>query len=174
MEEEIWLDIKEYEGLYKVSSHGRVWSYPKKGKGGHNGKMLSAGKDTNGYLKILLLKDKKRKTITIHRLVASAFIPNPNNYPIILHGDDNTANNYYKNLSWGTNKMNSEDMINKGRANKARGEKHGLAKLTEQQVLEIRAKYTGKYGEQKQLAIEYNIKHPAISEIISRKQWKHI
>ena len=93
-EPEVWADIIGYEGLYQVSTWGRVYSLPKKGRGGHNGKYLSPGSDNYGYLLLALLKNKKRKTLRVHCLVAQAFIPNPNNYPHVMHLDDNPTNNY--------------------------------------------------------------------------------
>ena len=105
---EEWRDIKGFEGRYKVSNLGRVWSRYKK-------------KD-NGILK-QNIRCKKRKyqslcvhlwdsnhimyTIAVHRLVAQAFIPNPNNYPYINHKDENPQNNNVNNLEWCTPKYNS-------------------------------------------------------------------
>jgi len=175
MEPEEWVDIEGYEGLYRISSWGRVWSYPKEWiRGKHNGKMLLGRKNVGGYLQIILFKDKKIKNFLVHRLVAEAFIPNPNNYPKVLHADDNPSNNYYKNLSWGTQKMNIDDMYSKGRANKSKSEKSPLSKLTEQQVLEIRSKYIPRKYSSRKLAKEFGVSQTIILRIISRKTWTHI
>ena len=98
---EIWKDIKGYEGLYKISSLGNIFSLIS----GRNRKLkLSKA----GYLMIDLYKNGGGKWFRVHRLVAEAFIPNPNNYPIVLHLDNNKSNNHYNNLKWGTVSENTQ------------------------------------------------------------------
>ena len=95
MEKEIWKSVKEYEGLYWVSNYGRVKS---------KRKIL---KPTLGeYLKVGLSKNGVQKTLTIHRLVAQAFVENKNNYNFVNHKDENKLNNFYSNLEWCDNKYN--------------------------------------------------------------------
>ena len=77
-------------------------------------------------------------------------------------------------LWWGSNADNMRDKEEKGRGNHAQGEKQGSAKLTAEQVLKIRTKYTGKHGEQMALAKEYNVYYTTINKIIKRESWKHI
>lgn len=84
MEEEIWKDIEGYQGLYQVSNLGRVKSLSKWHKNGSNGyltkeKILKHAVHRDNYLIIVLSKNNKQKTVKVHRLVAKAFIPNPNN-----------------------------------------------------------------------------------------------
>lgn len=93
-------DIAEYEGLYAVTSCGKVWSYRSK-------KFLEPYK-MGEYLGVALYKDGKRKNYYIHRLVAEAYIPNPNGYKIINHKDENKYNNCINNLEWCTSKYNNE------------------------------------------------------------------
>lgn len=102
---EVWKDIPNYEGLYQVSSWGRVKSL----NYNHTGKerILKPQKNTFEYLHISLCKDSKRKTFTVHRLVATAFIPNPYNLPQINHKDENKENNHVDNLEFCTAKHNS-------------------------------------------------------------------
>ena len=97
-----WRDIKGYEGLYKISSNGEIYS-------------LISGKErklkiskSNGYVLIDLYKDGIGKWYRVHRLVAEAFIPNPNNLPIVMHLDNNKQNNHYTNLKWGTISENTQ------------------------------------------------------------------
>ena len=95
---EIWKDIKGYEGLYQVSSHGRV-----KRLGNNKTKkemFLSPAPNDKGYLYAHLSKNNKKKTIAIHRLVAMEFINNSLNLPEVNHKDENKGNNHYYNLEW--------------------------------------------------------------------------
>lgn len=103
--EEIWKDIKDYEGLYQVSNLGRVKSlnYLRTEKE----QILKTNKVCRGYYQVVLWKDKKPKRYSVHRLVAEAFLPNPFNYPIINHKDENPSNNCSQNLEWVTYKYNS-------------------------------------------------------------------
>ena len=111
---EIWKDIEKYEGLYQVSNMGRVKSLERFRKGKHNSlvfaneKILKGKIDKDGYLEYTLSKDGKLKSYRAHRLVAKAFIPNPNNYPIINHINKIKDDNRAKNLEWCTNQYNTE------------------------------------------------------------------
>lgn len=110
-----WKDVIGFEGLYQVSDDGRVRSLPRLKICGFNGKqimqrgrILKPGHTNDGYAFVNLVNaNGKYKPYYIHRLVAQAFIPNPNNYPIINHKDENPSNNYYKNLEWCTYEYNS-------------------------------------------------------------------
>lgn len=99
-----WRDIPNYEGKYQVSNTGRVRSlnYGRTGKI----KVLKQGTKDNGYKVVVIYKNGKRKKYLVHRLVAQAFIPNPNNYPIINHKDENKTNNAVWNLEWCTYEYN--------------------------------------------------------------------
>jgi len=90
---EIWKDIKGYEGLYKISSQGNVYSV-------RNNKILIPGTKRSGYLKVNLSYKGQIKTYTIHRLVAETFISNPNNLPQVNHKDECITNNCIDNLEW--------------------------------------------------------------------------
>lgn len=109
---ETWKDIKGYEGKYQVSNTGLIKSLPKlKGKGrGYLTKeiILSPKKDRYGYLVVCLRKDNKNHHFTVHRLVASAFVPNLHNKPIINHKDGNKLNNNVENLEWCTVQENTK------------------------------------------------------------------
>lgn len=96
--EEIWKDIKGYEGLYQVSNLGNVKSLNY--KRWHKEKIMNMQINKGGYYTISLHKDKKEKRFLVHRLVAEAFIPNIYNLPQINHKDENSLNNNYKNLEW--------------------------------------------------------------------------
>jgi hypothetical protein len=98
MENEIWKNIEGYEGLYQVSNLGRVRSLNYKNTG--RKKILSAGKTKGGYLHVVLCKNGKLSCKYIHRLVAEAFIPNPNNLPEINHKSEDKTLNTVKSLEW--------------------------------------------------------------------------
>lgn len=99
---EIWKDIPEYEGLYQISNLGRVKTLGRKRvKEG-----IRKTEICKGYERIDLSKNNKSKHYFIHQLVAKTFIPNPNNYKIINHIDENTLNNCVENLEWCTQQYN--------------------------------------------------------------------
>ena len=103
MAEEIWKDIKGYEGLYQVSNLGRVKSFnAKNGRLSNQSRLLTPKLDRYGYLKLTLCKDKEYKYVTVHRLVALAFINNVENKPEVNHKDGNKLNNCVDNLEWMT------------------------------------------------------------------------
>ena len=93
-----WRDIEGYEGLYQVSNEGRVKN--------SKGKILKGEKSCWGYLRVGLWKDGKQAHKQIHRLVAEAFIPNPQNLPQVNHKDENKQNNSVDNLEWCDRKYN--------------------------------------------------------------------
>ena len=97
-------DIKGYEGIYGITSCGKVWSYKSK-------RFLTPMAYDNGYLYVNLYKDGKRKNCYVHRLVAEAYIPNPDNLPQIDHIDNNKNHNYLNNLKW----ITCRDNVRKGR-----------------------------------------------------------
>lgn len=112
---EIWRPVVGYEGLYEVSNLGRIRSLDKIGINVHRngyklikGKVLKCTKCVNGYMKVNLYKKKQKKTHLIHRLVADAFIPNPNNYPVINHINEIKTDNRACNLEYCTMQYNNE------------------------------------------------------------------
>ena len=118
MNKEEWKPIKGYEGLYEISNWGRVKSLL--GWNGHKyiqrERILDPYKQqSNKYYSrsvVKLTKDNKTKDFKVHRLVAEAFIPNPDNYTVVNHIDGNSLNNKVENLEWCTQKVNIKHAIN--------------------------------------------------------------
>ena len=110
---EQWKAIAGYEGHYEVSDQGRVKSL-KYGKD----RILKQCKTNKGYLRVCLRKYEQNKVLLVHRLVAEAFIPNPNNLETVNHKDEVKSNNTVGNLEW----MSVKDNINYGTRNKRAGE----------------------------------------------------
>lgn len=100
--EEQWKQIKGYENEYLISSYGRVKTL-------YTNKIRGYGSNKKGYLNVVLYKNGERKFFAVHRLVASHFIPNPNNYPCVDHIDTNPRNNNVENLRWCTYSMNARN-----------------------------------------------------------------
>lgn len=131
---EIWKDIKGYEGLYQVSTCGRIKSLARmvpfsnihtSGYRQLKEKILKGGITKDGYNVVTLRKDNIGKIYSIHRLVAETFIPNPNNLPEVNHKDENKVNNHVDNLEWCTHQYNSTCGTIKSRQRQARlGVKH--------------------------------------------------
>jgi hypothetical protein len=112
---EIWKDIKGYEGRYQVSNLGNVKRLDRLIYNGHGmqllkNKILKPYK-RHEYLRVKLYnEDGKIEQCVIHRLVAKAFIPNPNEHPMVLHADNNPKNNCLYNLRWGNQSENMKQM----------------------------------------------------------------
>lgn len=104
--EEIWKDIEGYEGLYQVSNLGRVHSL-------YRNIILKGFIDQDGYRLVTIYKNNTKSNKTIHRLVAQAFIPNPENKSHVNHIDEDKTNNRVDNLEW----MTAKENINHGTHN---------------------------------------------------------
>lgn len=121
---EIWKNISNYNDKYQISNYGRIKSvdsvymipnqYKKMHKHIYRGKILKTSIDNNGYANIRLRKNGKTKCFLIHRLVAKAFIPNPNNYPVINHINGNKLDNKVENLEWCTQSHNVKEAYKLG------------------------------------------------------------
>lgn len=106
--QEIWKDIVNYEGLYQISNLGRVRSLHWNNT---NETRLLTPFDNDGYVRIGFRHNRKLKNFLVHVLVATAFIPNPENKPEVNHKDGNKKNNCVCNLEWVTKKENKRHAI---------------------------------------------------------------
>lgn len=120
---EQWRDIDGFEGMYQVSDQGRVRSVERTIKMKRNGKeydmhlrgkILSLTHTRGGYMSVQIFKDSKYYTYKVHRLVAIAFLPNPDSLPEINHIDGNKTNNVSNNLEWCTKSHNIRHAFNSG------------------------------------------------------------
>ena len=177
MEQEIWKDIEGYEGLYQVSNFGIVKSLDRTvTRSSHSmilkSYILKLWYDKKQYQYVSICKLSVKKHQPIHRLVAKHFIPNPLNLPCVCHKDDNPKNNHATNLWWGTQQDNIKDMMSKKR--NSFGERSGLSKLKESDVLAIRELRNNKKIPIIEISKLFNMSTNSISRISRYVDWKHI
>ena len=167
MNDEVWKDVPGYEGLYKVSSHGRVYSSV-------TNKIMKSSESSHGYLVVQLSNHGKSREWKVHRLVAISFIPNPFNLPQVNHKDLDKKNNFVENLEWCTLKFNIEHASRNGRRTAgATGTLSPNHKLTESDVREIRRQLNlGISGAQ--IARKYNVDNTTIYNIKHGETWKDV
>lgn len=172
---EIWKDIEDYEGLYQISNLGRVKSLERKIKRRNDRiqtvkeRILKLNLDKEGYHTVKLHKEGKGKNFKVHRLVALAFISNPDNKLEVNHIDGIKTDNKVTNLEWNTRNENMQHAVDNG-LHDQKGSKSNTAKLTEEQVLEI----MDSNSTCRVLAKIYNVNSSTINRIKNRKIWKDI
>lgn len=170
---ELWKPIAGYEGLYEVSDCGCIRSLPRTVSFGNQKRttpymIISPYIRPAGYATVKLGKNGKKRNHYVHRLVALAFIGDcPKNHEV-CHRDGSKTNNVVSNLYWGTRKDNIADNLRLGRH--PIGEAHGMAKITEDDVLSIR----DDSRETKEIAKAYGLSVASIRNIKNRKNWKHL
>jgi len=165
---EVWKPIAGYEGLYEVSNFGNVKSLSY-----HRTKVerILRLSTAAGYPLIHLYKCGKSTAIKIHRLVATAFIPNPDSKPTVNHINGIKTDNRVQNLEWATYSENLKEAHRLGLAN-SKGERHSQSKLTSFEIIEIRT--MGKSKTIYELGVQFGVSYQHISKIIRRETWRHI
>lgn len=165
---EEWRPVRGYEGLYEVSNIGRIKSL-------RNNIVLKQLDSGNGYFKVLFSKCGKVRSFWVHRLVASAFVPNPNDLPVVDHLDGNKRNNNAENLDWCTSGDNSRRAWNNGLIPPLPvmyGEQHPNHVLTREKASDIRRLYaTGEYT-QRQLGSVFGVSQATIKSILKNRTWR--
>lgn len=127
---------------------------------------------TRRYPSVNLYNSNGSKSLSIHRLIAEHYIPNPNNYPYVNHIDGNKLNNSITNLEWCTPKQNNDHAITMG-LQKVVGEENGCSKLTDEQVSKI--KYLLSIGtHQRVIGKQFGVSQTLVHFIKRGKLWKHI
>lgn len=142
---EKWKLIKEINELYAVSSLGRIMSM-------RDGRIIKTVVRSGYEDAILTNESKQQKSFLVHRLVAQAFIPNPNNYPIINHKDENSLNNNMNNLEWCTfsyNNTYNNIHIKNGKKRKGRPAHNKYKSVDKNKVLYV-------YSQEGELQKEYS------------------
>lgn len=170
------IEIQGYEGLYSVTSDGRIWSHPK-GTNTKNGRWLSL--DNSGrYPVVGLTKDGSTKRHSVHRLVAQAYVSNPNNLPQVNHINGNRADNRAENLEWVTSSENRIHAWNTGlqvatedHKTSARKAGYGRRLFSMEQAEDIRSAYASGRMNQYELADYYNTSQAVINGIVLNKTY---
>lgn len=153
--------MKKVEGYdYAVSQSGKLYNLSES--------EIQGSKDRKGYIHVSLSKDGVRKTFLLHRLVASAYIENPNNYPQVNHIDGNKSNNSVDNLEWATASSNVIHAYNTGLSDYS-GERNGRAKYSDIFISTIRKDFEEGLT-RKQLSALYSISYSHIVSILSNKR----
>jgi hypothetical protein len=172
MGNEIWKDIKGYEGFYQVSNLGNVKSLDRKTLYQYKwikGKILKPS-DNKGYLRVCLQKNSDKSWKYIQRLVGEAFIPNPNNLPEINHKNLIKSDNYVENLEWSTKQDNMDHAVRNGVI--LSGENANTAKLTWDKVRIIREWYLeDKSSTGRGLGKIFGVSKHAINSLLKNEFW---
>jgi hypothetical protein len=170
MQEE-WKSLTKYNN-YEISNTGKF-------RNRKTGRTLKTFLHENGYFYITIApfgRQGKKVSLKIHRLVAEAFIDNPENKPFINHKDGIKTNNDISNLEWVTNQENVKHAYDTGLAVAKKGEDHESSVLTEELIEEIRKQYIpydSVYG-LRAIARRYKLKHNTLSQALNGVNWSHL
>lgn len=172
-----WQPIPFTRGCYSASDTGEI-RRDKAVRGNHNafdGRTMRQTTDRYGYPQTSICLSGKQSTVTVHRLVALAFLGDPHeDKPQVNHKNGIKSDNRPENLEWCSLGYNIRHSIETGlKCNIAKGSRSGGSKLTEAQVSEIRSRSI-KRGQQRLIAIEFGVSQATISHVVNRIGWKHV
>lgn len=179
---EVIVPVPGYEEHYSVSSHGRIFSNNYRGSGEMKelaqGEVVDRRRDSEScYLRVKMHRINPNSPVAVHRLVALAFVPNPQGLPIVNHIDGDKGHNHATNLEWVSVAENTQHAVDTGLIRHAVGEAHGKAVLTEAQVIEIKSRlktepeHRGQLGE---VARDYGVSRDCIYDIRAGRSWRHV
>lgn len=171
MKTEVWKPVVGFEGWYDVSNRRRIRCLFNGGEDGWRILKPSINKTGTGYYQVALSKNGKvQRKILVHIVFAEAFHgPRPASM-LVLHDNGNSLNCDESNRYYGTHKQNMDDRIRHGTSN--RGERHGLAKLTDAQAADIKIRYAP--GHAKALADEFKVSISTVRRIVRGATWGHV
>lgn len=159
---------------YLIREDGLIWSTISK-------KFMTPYISNAGYLNIKLKKDTKKVSKLVHRLLAETFIDNPSSKATCNHKDGNRLNNALNNLEWNTYSENNQHAWDnfgnnrkKNLSEKMKGLLNKAAKLSDQDVLNIRKEYVVGNTSWRKLAVKYNVAKSTIARVLSKKTWAHL
>jgi hypothetical protein len=163
MSEETWLPVTGYIN-YKVSCNGKIINAKTE-------RVIKQHLSSANYFRVSLYNEEGVcKKLAVHRCVATAFICNELNLPVVRHINGLKTDNRVENLEWGSHKDNSQDMLKHGTV--AWGERQGASKLSATQVQYIKSlKEKPNFSK---LAREFGVRHSTISNVWHRKWWKRL
>lgn len=159
---EIWKDVVGFCGLYRVSNLGNVSTA--------SGRILKPSTNPKGYAALSLYKEKKAYSFRVHRLVAIAFIPNPNNYDQVNHKDAKKLNNRVDNLEWCNNLQNIRHAHMMGLMAAPNGERNGHSSISDKTAQAI----LDSEGPHYLIAKRFNTTSAVVKMIRNRVNWKHL
>ena len=158
--------MKQIIGDYFVTEDGKIWS-------NKTNKYIAQRIGSKGYYLVNLSINGKCKTYQVHRLVAEAFIPNPENYPVINHKDGNKHNNHFENLEWCTYQHNAQHAVENGLIAHAVGVATSNGQFLEKDIRDIRVLRSNGMSQSK-IASLYHVTKGAIQQILNGNTYKWV